>query len=127
MIAAYGFQERWRETLGSGQKRMTIRATRKDGRLPRVGDTLRGYIGMRTKRCELVTEGIVTKVRLVTMRRTQLRGDVRVSIGARRIFTDELLQLAHADGFTGLGDFAAWFLPVGRDEFEGHIIEWRKR
>ncbi len=130
MIAAYGFQKRWRAKLARGKKTMTIREDRKDGRVPKIGDVFRGYVGMRTKNCELVVEGMVSRVRRIRIARVakvSRRLNIMVWIDGPLQLDAEVAALATSDGFASLEDFFAWFVPLGkRDEFRGWIIEWKK-
>lgn len=124
MIAAYGFQKRWRGKLVSGKKRMTIRARRKDGRVPKVGDTFRGYIGMRSKQCELVVQGVVELVRPIKMLRLS-NNAVFITVAGKKLSHRGRVELLLCDGFESYDDFLDWFLPAKRAEFAGLIIEWR--
>src|SRR6185437_1962428 len=63
----FNFQKRFAPKVASGQKRQTIRARRKDGRMPRRGDHIKLYTGLRTRDVELLCEGTITECFSVTM------------------------------------------------------------
>ncbi|MFQ5647525.1 MAG: hypothetical protein ACE5GM_11395 [bacterium] len=56
MIHIFGFKKQCVPFIESGRKVSTIREDRKDGRVPRPGDTLRLYTGLRSKSCQLLRE-----------------------------------------------------------------------
>lgn len=125
-IWAVGFQARWRGKLASGAKRMTIRAERKDGRRPEVGMEFRGYVGMRTKNCELVCSGVVQEVKNVQIRvSSRSLSSIGVLIDGRALSRAEIDALAKADGFEHRTQMRDWFLPKGKSEFSGFLTEWR--
>ncbi len=66
-MGAYNFRAQFAEDVESGRKTQTIRAERKDGRRPKVGDTLKLYTGMRTKACRLLAVGRCTAVVPITI------------------------------------------------------------
>lgn len=56
-MPAFNFMAKYAGPVERGEKRTTIRAWRKDGRVPcREGDHLKHYTGMRSKSCRLLCE-----------------------------------------------------------------------
>lgn len=126
MIAAYNFNKCWRAKLARWKKRMTIREDRKDGRVPKIGDVFRGYVGMRTKNCELVVEGVVSRVRRIAVARVEKLDEISVWIDGVLLDAAAVAALAVQDGFASVEDFFEWFVPSGKDDFRGWIIEWNE-
>lgn len=121
-MAAYNFKKQFVEPIRAGTKSHTIRADRKDGRIPKVGEMLALYCGMRTKGCfRILPEPVIcTKVQPIDIQADSetilLQGDI--------LEADEREQLAKADGFV---DFAAMMrFWEGRLPFTGYIIHWRQ-
>ena len=98
----------WKPKILSGEKRQTI-IRMKGKRVYRVGDTLHLFTGMRTKHCERL--GKSTCRRTYTIRRWSLLVWERLTarLRWRKLTKRELLDLARADGFDGIADFARWF------------------
>lgn len=117
-MPAYNFQKRFAQLVLSGQKKQTVRAKRKDGRAPKVGQPFVGYTGMRTKTCERLITSTIIKVQ-----------DIRITAGiyvdGSSLMADQALLLAKADGFHTVHDFLEWFRTQHGAIFEGHIITWR--
>jgi hypothetical protein len=101
MMPAYNFQERWADDVEAGRKRQTIRPKRKHP--TQVGDMLYLYTGMRTKRCRKLRETECLSVEPIEIhpQYIKLNGIIFNMAGMR--------DLAHADGFDGLGDFYDFF------------------
>ena len=119
-MPALNFKARFADDVESGAKRQTIRAWRK--RPIKVDDRLYLYTGMRTKACRKLGESDCIDAPPITIRRVE---GVCVAV----IVDDDLLseyqaqQLAQADGFDSLDEFAAFFLPKG-GTFYGQLIKW---
>jgi hypothetical protein len=125
-MALYNFQKRFAPKILSGLKQHTIRADRKDGRLPKPGEMLHLYTGLRQKGAQLLMRVRCTKVERIT-----IRGGFTGAITTRPLFIaiddvhlllDECEQLARSDGFESLLEMVAFWR--GRTPFKGHIIYW---
>lgn len=57
-MPAYNFQGQFVPYIEDESKPHTVRADRKDGKVPKPGDTLYLYTGMRTKKCRKIGEAI---------------------------------------------------------------------
>lgn len=102
-MPAFNFHRKFADAVSRGQKRMTIRAERKDYRRWSVGTPVSLYTGMRSSGCTLL--GRSTLVR---------RSDIQIS--ASRVWVDgellpqnEVEQLARSDGFESSTEFIDWF------------------
>ena len=117
-MPAFNFQRRFAGLVAAGVKRQTIRAIRKDGRIPKVGDTAYLYTGMRTKKCQRLNEGPILEVNPITIGR-------QVSIAGVIIDEPEQLRkLATNDGFNSFEEFRTWFeWPYGLP-FRGYLTKW---
>ncbi len=116
-----GFQKRFAPLVESGEKRQTIRAYRKDGRDPKVGDRLYLYTGGYNESRRKMGESVATDVRRIRLEIT--RSFWIYSLGYRvRMSPEEISQIAVADGFRNLDAMHDYFkdlLP-----FEGLLIRW---
>lgn len=118
----YNFKERFAPLVESGQKLTTIRAPRKDGKLPKPGEALKLFTGMRTKHCRKIGERVCKSVKKIRIRR-----DVSASyayVGGRYV---DPVALAHKEGFTHWWKMVQFFLEVHGLPFRGYIIEWYPR
>ena len=101
-------------------KRQTIRARRRDGRDPKVGDTLYLYTGLRTKAVRNLGE---VQCRRVERLRIDRRG-ARVQVDGRALERRGLLRLARADGFTDVDEMIAFLEDLHGLPFRGFLIRW---
>jgi hypothetical protein len=106
-MAAYNFQKQFAPLIESGAKQSTIRQRRKNGYLPREGDVLRLYQGMRTKACRLIREVAVARVSPITI--NARLGCADVILNGIRLNDGEVYELAKSDGFKGIKDFSDFF------------------
>ncbi|MEO0792132.1 MAG: hypothetical protein AAFY27_06250 [Pseudomonadota bacterium] len=114
-----GFQKQFAADVEALVKRQTIRAPRKDGRDPKVGDRLQLYTGLRTKACRklVANDPIVKSVQPIVVSRFGLVID-------RKPVTDAD-TVARADGFEDFEAMANWFkLTHDDDFFHGLLIKW---
>lgn len=118
-MPAYNFKREFAEDVRSGRKRQTIRARRKDGREPKVGETLFLYTGMRTKKCERLRVETCSSVF-----RIRIEEDWTVSLDGKILTSDERFDLAQRDGFKHAARFLAWFDDVHGMPFDGHVVRW---
>lgn len=100
-------------------KRQTIRAPRKDGRLPLPGEALHLYTGIRTKKCRKLGVAICESVMRVKIHRTALILDGRTEKSSR-----VLDSFAALDGFSDWSELLAWFDEIHGLPFAGHVIRW---
>lgn len=113
-----GFQKQFADKVESGEKRQTIRAYRKDGRDPKVGDTLYLYTGLRTKGSRKLGEATCTHSYFALVdHRDLLVGDT---------FQDEMGREMHArrDGFSNFEEMQSWFDKTHGLPFRGLLIRW---
>jgi hypothetical protein len=125
-MPGYNFMPAMVPKLMAGVKPTTIRALRKDGRVPRVGERFVAFTGMRSQQCRRLFESVTREVSPIVIRRRAgwvqvlMRYDGRgswIGLGPRQIAT-----LARRDGFAGVEDFRAFFLGKRRKKFTGHLI-----
>jgi hypothetical protein len=128
-MPALNFKKEFAEDILIGKKRQTVRAPRKDGRDHcKVGDTIKLYIGMRTKGCELLRTGSVTHTEPIRIEPTGMYLSDQLlfaSLHSRRNEqTDD--EFAKAQGFVDFMKMAAWFDDVYGLPFEGTVIYWNE-
>lgn len=113
---ALNFQAQFADAVESGEKRQTIRAMRKDGRDPKVGDTLYLFTGMRTKACRKLGEA-----------RCTFTCDIRISaasVSTRPPCPGDVHSMARDDGFESFAGMRAWFNRTHGLPFEGKLYRW---
>jgi hypothetical protein len=66
-MPAYNFQGQFVPYIEDQSKPHTVRADRKDGKVPKPGEILYLYMGMRTKKCRKIGEAICKAVRKITI------------------------------------------------------------
>lgn len=119
-MPAFNFQKQFAAAVARGEKTQTIRAHRKDGRVPaKVGDTLALYTGMRHPSCRKLLDAECTAVRSVTI------DHFSVIHGAQKILGCPLNVFAQADGFEDWHAMHGWFEETHGLPFEGWLIQWR--
>lgn len=124
-MSAYNFQPRFAPKIVDGSKLHTIRADRKDGRVPQIGERFFAYTGMRSLNCRKIMESTVTNVQRVRIRRDN--GRFSVSIDEYVLACEERWKLSVNDGFGRLEEFIAWFEKSHRISivpFNGWLITW---
>lgn len=117
-MPALNFQARFADAVANGTKRQTIRAHRKDGRDPKVGDTLYLYTGMRTKKCRKLGEAVCTSVVAVEMT------DLGLIVGSHLQPCHKRDEIARADGFRNEYDMMCWFEKAHGLPFNGFLYRW---
>jgi hypothetical protein len=135
-VAAYNFQKRFVGPIRVGTKQHTIRADRKDGRVPKVGEGLWLYCGMRTKQCFKILDEAPPCTRVLPIFFSDKHGLVlyepfsqrhilcpEVTIEGGILALDECESLAKSDGFRNFPEMMAFW--VGRLPFKGKIIHWQ--
>lgn len=117
-MPVFNFKKRFAPDIESGKKRQTIRAKRKDGRNPHVGDKLYLFVGMRTKGCRRLGEAICLNVRQITI------DQEGINIEGRWLNPWEKLQIANADGFNCFTEMRIFFEKEHGLPFEGLLYNW---
>lgn len=120
-VHIYNFNERFADAILSGAKRMTIRAPRKDGRLPIAGEALHLYTGLRTKKSRLLAKCVATQPHHIVI----FVDKARIFYAGALLRANELRHFARDDGFDDESGFFDFFrnnycMPV----FSGFCIEW---
>ena len=119
-MMTYGFKDRFADALLMDTKLSTIRAPRKDGRLPKPGEVIRRYTGMRTKNCRWRGDRICKSVRKVKIKRFQ--STCALYIDGRG--AGDVNEIARKEGFRSWGEMADFFATVHTLPFTGWLIEW---
>lgn len=119
-MSAYNFLKRFAPAVRDGLKRQTIRAHRKDGRVPKVGEQLQLYTGMRTKHCTLLIRARCRKVQRIRVAADRLELD---DVTLTRVDAD---AFARADGFSCYDELVSWFTIERRRELPwfGIVVYW---
>lgn len=115
----FNFHKQFAADVESGKKRQTIRARRKDGIRPQVGQTAFLYTGTRTKACRKLGEYPIKAVRLVFISEFG-------ALGKEGLFdaNKSLDEFAHDDGFESWKAMVDWFKKTHGLPFEGDLIKW---
>ena len=121
-MAAYSFQRRFVEPIQAGTKAHTIRGDRKDGRVPKVGEPLYLFCGMRTKGCFRILPEAPPCTRVERISIYYAHGPC-VFVEAGELDKTECERLAVADGFDSFAEMMTFW--EGRLPFTGNIIHWR--
>lgn len=116
------------DKVESGEKRQTIRATRKHP--IKVGQRLHHFTGMRSAKCCRLRAGhtdFCTRAEPIVMSITK-RGTFAVRVGKRRMDWLQIYAIARADGFEGVDTMRSFFvrthgLAAGK-KFHGQLIQW---
>lgn len=122
-MAAYSFKKRFVPAIQAGTKGHTIRSDRKDGRVPKIGEKLHLFCGMRTKGCFRILPNAppCKRVERIFINVTPI--GKTVVIDGHLLDKDEKERLAQADGFSDFAEMMAFW--EGRLPFAGNIIHWR--
>ena len=120
-IFLFNFKREFASAVEQGTKRQTIRATRADGRRPKVGDQVKLYTSLRTRNARLLKASTVTAV--MSVRLIHKFGEVIVD--GERFLTHQADVFAQADGFASKAAMLTWFREqyLGAD-FEGFCVQW---
>lgn len=117
----FNFQKQFAPKVEAREKRQTIRARRKDGRVPRPGDRVKLYTGLRTRGARLLCEGIVSACFPV-----QIDDDPMPIIAAGvRLNRSSANDFAEMDGFPHATAMVEWFRKTHGADFEGFCVRWR--
>ena len=117
-MPALNFQARFAPLVESGEKRQTIRACRKDGRDPKVGDTLYLYTGQRTKACRKLGEAVcIDRFHVFIDWHT-------LEIDNRPCDAVEADEIARMDGLPSWTALAGWIDHYHGLPFDGFMFRW---
>lgn len=132
-MVALNFKAEFADDVEEGRKTRSIRAPRKDGRVPKKDEPAHLFTGMRTKTCRKLALSVVTRVRPVEIDHTG------VKIEGRPLYAGDAPayqggpdpehydgDFARADGFNTFTDMVEWFSKVHGLPFTGFLIEWRR-
>jgi len=126
-MPAFNFKAQFVDPIYAGTKNHTIRAERRDGRVPaKVGDRLALYRGMRTKNCFLIKRVVCTRVEPISIQEPPYAtpfGPFEIRVDEVLLTRDEKERLAYADGFDSHDRMMAFW--EGRLPFKGYIIHWK--
>jgi hypothetical protein len=135
-MPAYNFQSRFAAAVEAGRKAQTIRAPRKDGRVPQPGQTAYLYTGMRSSACRKLGEGRIIEAKNILIDEDgAFISDVSLPLcdalandGAYKVLTEGKRDVfAQADGFTDWQEMVSWFRATHGLPFVGHLIMWDLR
>lgn len=125
-MAAYSFKKQFVAPIQAGTKRHTIRGDRKDGRVPKVGERLYLFCGMRTKGCFKILD---TPPNCQRVQRIHISDDFdgavlpKVTVDGDVLDRGECECLAQADGFPDFITMMRFWR--GNLPFDGNIIHWK--
>lgn len=138
-MPALNFQAQFAPLVESGEKCQAIRKRRKDGRDPKVGDTLYLYTGQRTKACRKLREVRCKNVTPISINRSKRpwratkhivyscevwTGSYGEASYRNRLSDRRVANLAKRDGFENADEMIAWFEKAHGLPFEGLLIRW---
>lgn len=135
-MVAFSFKRRFVDPTLAGTKGGTIRADRKDGKLPPLNCALQLYTGMRTTQCELIliTQCCgVRRIRLIFKGRTRIVASnigLTAAMFGKAVHTwrsaEQLDDFARFDGFADFADMRDFWREThdALAEFEGNWIRW---
>jgi len=117
-MPAFNFKKQFADDVERGKKRQTIRAKRRDGRNPHVGDKLYFYTGMRTKSCRKLGEATCIAVDQITI------DEHGINLNGKWLCIYDQAVTACADGFCSSYDLKAFLRKEHGLPFEGLLYRW---
>jgi hypothetical protein len=123
-MPAYNFQSRFAGAVADGRKTQTIRALRKDGRVPRVGQTAYLYTGMRSSAARKLGDGMIVEVHNIKISHMGIAVETEEVQTAILRKVETLDAFAKSDGFSNWQEMRDWFSATHGLPFEGHLIMW---
>lgn len=121
-MAAYNFKAQFADAVRSGEKRQTIRETKKRP-APMIGDELQLYTGQRTSKCELLRrEKCKNVVEILIL------PDEKIALLKKNLdgwgLINGIERFARDDGFSSADAFFSFFRCANRPVFKGGLIMW---
>jgi AraC-like DNA-binding protein len=106
-------------------KNQTVRAERKDGKVPKIGEILYFYTDLCKPSCRKLGEGVCTEVFKIQIT-TIIEGIPQIKINGFPINNTihSASDIAKRDGFTSPLNFADWFKFNYGLPFTGNLIRW---
>lgn len=117
-MPAFNFKKQFASDVESWKKRQTIRAKRKDGRNPHVGDKLYLYTGMRTKSCRKLGESICKEVHQITI------DQCGINLDGDWLKACDCEHIAFHDGFISFHEMRIFFNKEHGLPFNGLLYKW---
>lgn len=117
-MPALNFKKQFAPLVESGQKRQTIRAKRRDGRNPHIGDTLYLFCGLRTKSCRRLGQAVCLSVEEIHIDWTG------INVAGDWIAKGQEAAFARADGFSSLSNMYDYFNKEHTLPFDGLLLKW---
>lgn len=114
----FNYKKQFADRVACGVKRQTIRAFRRDGKLPKPGEALRHYTGLRTKYSRKLLDTVCRDVHAVQIT------DSEIVVGGVRLSMNDADALAWADGFASTAEFVEFFRNQHGLPFEGFLTRW---
>jgi hypothetical protein len=118
-----GFKKHFPQKVLSGEKPLTLRALREDGRDPKIGQTLYMYTGLRTKQCQKFAE-----------KTCRFAINIKLSFnfieipGFRNLTNpDQLALFSRLDGFDSYEQFLKFHEIIGGTSKPMRLIAWITR
>lgn len=117
-----GFSKQFADEIRSGRKRQTIRAHRKDGRRPKLGEQLHLYASLRTKQVQKLLQAECVAVMPVEMDLNRCA----IVVAGKALRGEALADFARLDGFANSAELFAWFKAThGGSTFSGWCCRWK--
>lgn len=117
-MVAFNFAPEFADAVASGEKRQTIRQTKRG----KVGDRVQLYTGQRTKACRKLVDPdpVLEVVDYVGIRPDYL------TVGDVRKHPADIDAFARQDGFENYRAMVAWFeKKYGSPYFYGYVHRWK--
>jgi hypothetical protein len=115
-VVAFNFSPEFADRVASGEKRQTIRQTKR----AKPGDALQLYTGQRTKKCRKLRDAVCESVDYVHIAPDGL------TFGDKSKHPRSVDEFARADGFKDFSAMLAWFEKrYGSNHFIGYVHRWK--
>lgn len=120
----FNFRSEFAVLVGCGKKLQTVRATRKDNKVPRPGDRITAYTGLRTSKALKIYDSTIVDCFPVQIDFDDARPFV---VNGVRLHKGEADAFARLDGFPHATAMLEWFGKTHGPEgcFEGFCVQWR--
>jgi hypothetical protein len=118
----FNFKRQFADDVEAGRKLQTVRKTRADNRVPRPGDTVKLYTGLRTRAARRLGASVVVDCFPVHM---DLAEPPTIVSNGVRLNPGEASAFARLDGFENAAAMFAWFRQTHGEDFEGFCVRWR--